>query len=44
MNGAFLHLVVNHISVVGLPFCFLMLAARRAWQSKKDFFAEIFAK
>ena len=27
MNGAFLHLAVNHIPVVGLPFCFLMLAA-----------------
>jgi len=27
MNGAFLHLAVNHIPVVGLPFCFLLLAA-----------------
>jgi hypothetical protein len=25
MNGAFLHLAVNHIPVVGLPVCFLLL-------------------
>jgi hypothetical protein len=27
MNGAFVHLAVNHIPVVGLPFCFLLLSA-----------------
>ncbi len=25
MNGAFLHLALNHIPVVGMPFCFLLL-------------------
>jgi hypothetical protein len=34
MNGAFLHLAVNHVPVVGLPLVFLLLVAAAARRSR----------
>ena len=35
INGAYLHLVVNHIPVVGFPICFLVLLAGRLRKSRE---------
>jgi hypothetical protein len=34
MNGAFVHLSINHIPVVGFPLCFLLLLAGNIRQSR----------